>query len=131
MKITKKQLEEMVIKMIQEDDFDVPEDWTSFDDFEFQGAAKDAAQSDIEASGEDFEDIGTNKFEKGMNQKDFASKVSQANLNLPSDEAELSDIKKRMQTKQDALDNVKKFGMSLNESEERRQLLAGITKSEE
>ena len=133
MKINKRQLQELVEKVIKENDFDIPDDWNEFDDFEFHGPAKDAAVKDIEDSGDSFEDIGKNKFEKGMNQKDFADNVSKANLDLPSDKAELADLARASKEKKDAMDQVGKFGMSLNEGKsiERSKYLAGLTKREE
>jgi hypothetical protein len=66
----------------------------NFDEFEFDDEAMKAAKSDISNSGEDFEELGHNKFEKGADFKDkFKSDLNRANLELPSDEEEIEKYK--------------------------------------
>ncbi len=112
----------IVRKVINEDDFEIPQDWQEFDDYEFHGAAKDAAVKDI---GDEFEDIGKNKFEKGMSQKNFAQNVTKANLKLDDYEKEAKNIQKGIDFKKQGEKKLKgvsdKMGgptISMNEEDE-------------
>jgi hypothetical protein len=85
-----------------------------FDDLGFDDEAMKAAMKDIEASGEDFEDLGASKFEKDPKFKEkFTAALNRANLELPSDEEEVENLAKMMK---DRKSHEEKFGVgSLNE----------------
>jgi hypothetical protein len=75
-----------------------------------------AAMSDINASGEDFEELGASKFEKDPKFKEkFKSALNRANLELPSDEEEVENLAQMMKKRKE---HEKMFGAgSLNETE--------------
>jgi len=104
----------------EEEDFEIPDSWQDFDTFEFHDSAKNAAMQDI---GDNFEEIGTNKFEKNLTQQDFADQVSLANLKLNNNEKEVKKIQKGLDFKKQGEDKLKKiankFGtkaLSINEN---------------
>ena len=85
-----------------------------FDEFEFDNGAKQAAMADIQSSGEEFEELGSSKFEKGSDFKEkFKSSLKQANLGLSSDEQEVERLAQSIKKKKA---HEKKFGVgSMNE----------------
>jgi len=87
-----------------------------FDEFEFDNNAKQAAIADIKGSGEDFEELGTSKFEKDPEFKEkFKSALKQTNLGLSSDEKEVERLAQAIKNKKS---HEKKFGVgSMNENE--------------
>jgi DNA polymerase I-like protein with 3'-5' exonuclease and polymerase domains len=131
-KLIKKHVEEA----LNERDLNIPDDYQDFDDFEFHTSAKDAAKADIEKEMGSFEDIGKNKFEKGMDSKSFAEKVKRANLKLKSDEEEVERLSKEIENTKKEKEKLEKIAskmdmpaMSLNENK-RNQILAGILKND-
>lgn len=113
-------IRKVIRKQLNEDDFDIPQEYQEFDDYEFHGDAKNAAMKDI---GDDFEEIGDNKFEKGMTQKDFANNVTKANLGLNDYEKEVKKIQKGLDFKKQGDDKLQgladKMGthaLSMNEA---------------
>lgn len=102
------------IKERYEDDDDLGIYGGGFDEFEFDNDAMRAAKADIEASGEEFEELGKSKFEKDPKFKEkFKSSVKQANLNLPSDDEEIARLANVIKQKKA---HEKQFGAgSLNE----------------
>jgi len=81
--INEKELENYILKMLKE---------SYFDELEFDDSAMKAAMADINAdpTAGDFEELGTSKFEKDPKFKSkLKSSLKQANLELPSDEAEV------------------------------------------
>jgi hypothetical protein len=87
-----------------------------FDEFEFDNDAKQAAMADIQSSGEEFEELGSSKFEKGPEFKEkFKSALKQANLGLSSDEQEVERLAQSIKKKKE---HEKNFGAgSMNETE--------------
>ena len=87
-----------------------------FDELDFENSdASEAARADIEASGEEFEELGSSKFEKRQGFKDdFKNDLKKANLQLPSDEEEIETLAKIVNDKNK---HEKIFGKgSLNEN---------------
>lgn len=81
--INEKELTNFILKRLQEG---------YFDEFEFDKDAMQAAMTDIKAddTAGEFEEIGTSQFEKDPEFKNkLKSSLKQANLELPSDEAEV------------------------------------------
>ena len=71
-----------------------------FDEFEFDNDAKQAAMADIQDSGEEFEELGSSKFEKGPEFKEkFKSALKQTNLELSSDEQEVERLAQAIKNK--------------------------------
>jgi len=70
--------------------------WSEFDPEEFEGDAKKAAMQDI---GDEFEELGTTKYEKGMDKDEFIGNLDRVKLNLPSDEEEFERISSMMKKK--------------------------------
>lgn len=108
--INEKELTKYVLKKLQE---------SYFDEFEFDKDAMKAAMSDIDSDSTagEFEELGTSKFEKSPKFKEkFKSSLKQANLELPSDEAEVehyAELLKKRKAQED------RFGKgSMNESDE-------------
>jgi len=87
-----------------------------FDEFEFDNDAKQAAMTDIQDSGEEFEELGSSKFEKGPEFKEkFKSALKQTNLELSSDEQEVERLAQAIKNKKT---HEKKFGAgSMNEAD--------------
>jgi hypothetical protein len=111
----------LVRKTIQEgkmnEFFDDEESFGSYDgDFssdEFSGYAMDVAKQDI---GDEFEPLGSSRFEKNLNPEEFKADLTRQNLRLPNDKAEHDRIKKSMDAKKN---HEKLFGAgSMNEDGE-------------
>lgn len=84
--------------------------WSEFDPNEFKGQAHDAARRDI---GDDFEELGDSKFEKGIDPEEWVDDVDRNRLELPSEEEEVTRIARMMQKKKSHED---RFGLgTLNE----------------
>ena len=64
-----KDLRKLIQKILKENFFDFED--SNFDSEEMMGDAQIAAQQDIEDSGEEFEPLGKNKFEKNLNINSF------------------------------------------------------------
>jgi len=137
-----KTIKEFKVQKSEIKEVEIPDEYTDFDPFEFHSNAKDQAKSDIEGEGESFEEIGANDFEKDNTENDFADKVSQANLKLPSDEREVDSIKDSMKSKEDEENKLKSFGdklgvpaFSLNEENREvirnRELIGKISLNED
>jgi hypothetical protein len=105
--INESELRNYIFKKLQE---------SHFDELEFDDEAMKAAMSDINASGEDFEELGASKFEKDPKFKEkFKSALNRANLELPSDEEEVENLAQMMKNRKS---HEEKFGTgSLNEIE--------------
>lgn len=105
--INENELRKYIFKKLQE---------SYFDEMEFDNDAMKAAMSDMEASGEEFEELGASKFEKDPKFKEkFKSALNRANLELPSDEEE---VEKLAQIVKSRNDHEERFGKgSLNETE--------------
>ena len=105
--INESELRNYIFKKLQE---------SYFDDLEFDDEAMKAAMSDINASGEEFEELGASKFEKDPKFKEkFTAALNRANLELPSDEAEVEHYAKLLKKRKAQEDS---FGVgSLNEIE--------------
>lgn len=105
--INESELRNYIFKKLQE---------SYFDDLEFDDEAMKAAMSDINASGEEFEELGASKFEKDPKFKEkFTAALNRANLELPSDEDEVERLANMMK---DRKSHEEKFGVgSLNEIE--------------
>jgi hypothetical protein len=105
--INESELRNYIFKKLQE---------SYFDDLEFDDEAMKAAMSDINASGEEFEELGASKFEKDPKFKEkFTAALNRANLELPSDEDEVERLANMMK---DRKSHEEKFGVgSLNETE--------------
>jgi hypothetical protein len=83
----------------------------AFDSEEFEGEAMRAAAEDM---GDEFTPLGKSKFDKNLNKDELKADLERQNLNLPSDEEELSSIQNMMDKKKA---HEKTFGAgSLNES---------------
>lgn len=111
----------LVRKTIQEgkmnEFFDDEESFGSYDgDFssdEFSGDAMDVAKQDI---GDEFEPLGSSRFEKNLNPEEFKADLTRQNLRLPNDKAEHDRIKKSIDAKKN---HEKLFGVgSMNEDGE-------------
>lgn len=113
-----KKLREIIKRVLNErfQDDDLGAFSGDFDEFDFDDAAMQAAKRDIEASGEEFEELGKSKFEKNNDfKKKFKSDLKRANLNLPSDEEE---VERLAQVVKDRGEHEKKFGAgTLNEQD--------------
>lgn len=113
-----KKLREIIKRVLSErfQDDDLGAFSGDFDEFDFDDAAMQAAKKDIEASGEEFEDLGKSKFEKKADfKKKFKSDLKRANLDLPSDEQE---VERLAQVIKDRGEHEKKFGAgTLNEQD--------------
>lgn len=109
-KLNEKDIRNAVRKSLMEKYFD------EFDEFEFDTSAKEAAKKDIESSGEEFEELGSSKFEKDPEfKKKFKSALKQANLGLSSDEEEVERLAQSIKKKKE---HEKKFGAgSMNETD--------------
>jgi hypothetical protein len=105
--INENELRNYIIKKLEE---------SYFDDMEFDNDAMKAAMSDIEASGEEFEELGASKFEKSPKfAEKFKSDLNRANLELPSDEEEVERLAQMVKSRND---HESRFGKgSLNETE--------------
>lgn len=106
--INESELRNYIFKKLQE---------SYFDELEFDDKAMKAAMSDINASGEEFEELGASKFEKDPKFKEkFKSALNRANLELPSDEEEVENLAQMMKNRKS---HEEKFGVgSLNEIED-------------
>ena len=105
--INENELKNYIFKKLQE---------SYFDELEFDDAAMKAAMSDMEASGEEFEELGASKFEKDPKfAEKFKSALNRANLELPSDEEEVERLAQMVKSRND---HEGRFGKgSLNETE--------------
>lgn len=105
--INENELRNYIFKKLQE---------SYFDELEFDDKAMKAAMSDMEASGEEFEELGASKFEKDPKFKEkFKSALNRANLELPSDEEEVERLAQMVKSRND---HEGRFGKgSLNETE--------------
>ena len=105
--INENELKNYIFKKLQE---------SYFDDMEFDNDAMKAAMSDMEASGEEFEELGASKFEKDPKfAEKFKSALNRANLELPSDEEEVERLAQIVKSRND---HEGRFGKgSLNEME--------------
>lgn len=105
--INENELKNYIFKKLQE---------SYFDDMEFDNDAMKAAMSDMEASGEEFEELGASKFEKDPKfAEKFKSALNRANLELPSDEEEVEKLAQMVKSRND---HEGRFGKgSLNETE--------------
>ena len=105
--INENELKKYIFKKLQE---------SYFDDMEFDNDAMKAAMSDMEDSGEEFEELGASKFEKDPKFKEkFKSALNRANLELPSDEEEVERLAQMVKSRND---HEGRFGKgSLNEME--------------
>lgn len=105
--INENELRNYIFKKLQE---------SYFDELEFDDKAMKAAMSDMEASGEEFEELGASKFEKDPKFKEkFKSALNRANLELPSDEEEVERLAQMVKSRND---HEGRFGKgSLNEME--------------
>ncbi len=114
--LSEEEVRNIIRKTLQEryEDDDLGIYGDNFDEFEFDNDAMRAAKADIESSGEEFEDLGRSKFEKDPKFKEkFKSAVKQANLNLPSDDEEITRLASVIKQKKA---HEKQFGVgSLNE----------------
>lgn len=108
--INEKELRNYISQKLKESYLD------GFDFEELDDEAMRAAKEDIEASGEEFEDLGTSKFEKDPEFSDkFKGAIDRANLELPSDEEEVEQMAQMLKRRKAQED---KFGKgSLNEAE--------------
>ena len=104
--INENELRNYILKKLQE---------SSFDDLEF-GDAMRAAEEDMKNSGENFTPLGASKFEKNPKFKEkFTAALNRANLELPSDEAEVEHYAQLLKKRKAQED---RFGKgSLNEDE--------------
>ena len=105
--INENELKNYIFKKLQE---------SYFDDMEFDNDAMKAAMSDMEASGEEFEELGASKFEKDPKfAEKFKSALNRVNLELPSDEEEVEKLAQMVKSRND---HEGRFGKgSLNETE--------------
>ena len=105
--INENELKNYIFKKLQE---------SYFDDMEFDNDAMKAAMSDMEASGEEFEELGASKFEKDPKfAEKFKSALNRVNLELPSDEEEVERLAQMVKSRND---HEGRFGKgSLNETE--------------
>jgi hypothetical protein len=105
--INENELRNYILKKLQE---------SYFDDMEFDNDAMKAAMSDIDVSGEEFEELGASKLEKDPKFKEkFKSALNRANLELPSDEEEVEKLAQMVKSRND---HEGRFGKgSLNETE--------------
>lgn len=106
--LSEEELRKIVRKSLQERYNDDDNDLGSFDEFEFEGPAKEFAQRDIEASGEDFEELGASKFEKAPKFKEkFKAAINK------SDDQEIEHLANVINKKKE---HEKSFGVgSMNE----------------
>jgi hypothetical protein len=105
--INENELKNYIFKKLQE---------SYFDEMEFDNEAMKAAMSDMENSGEEFEELGASKFEKSPKFKEkFKSALNRANLELPSDEEEVERLAQMVKSRND---HEGRFGKgSLNETD--------------
>lgn len=110
----KKIVQEEIVLLAKEGFFDDVDlyDVGRFDSFEFKGPAKKVAKTDIEKTGQKFQDLGDSKYEKKMDTDEFVSDLERANLRLPSDEKEIEDIQKGLDNKKAQRDSLKGFSMN-------------------
>ena len=105
--INENELRNYIFKKLQE---------SYFDESDFDDEAMKAAMSDMEASGEEFEELGASKFENDPKFKEkFTTALNRANLELPSDEKEIEDLANMIRKRKS---HEEMFGAgSLNETE--------------
>lgn len=104
-------IEDVVEKMIKLNEMIDDDFLSSFDSEEFDNEAMAAAMADI---GKDFIPLGKSEFEKNLNTDEFKKDLERMNLNLPSDEKEISSIEAMMKKRRE---QESRFGKgSLNEN---------------
>lgn len=88
--------------------------WSDFDRDEMMGDAQKAAMKDIEDSGEEFQTLGKNKFEKNLDIEDMIADLDRQKLGLKNDEKEQNNLQKAIDKKKK---HEKMFGAgSMNET---------------